>query len=116
MMFEAGSDECVGAWPCVRVHAPVCANGTTYANACLANRSGFAGPCHRFVVDGECPVAPSDARADGRFAERCALSSSLGMFALVILCCGFGCTRRRAGAARRAGEVRDAPTIMLRAA
>ena len=46
---------------CTRVYLPVCANGTTYSNECLAQSAGFHSNCAHFVTQGVCdeePVAP----------------------------------------------------------
>jgi hypothetical protein len=40
--------------PCPKIFRPVCSDGTTYANACLADAE-----CKHGYTDGACPVLPS---------------------------------------------------------
>ena len=39
---------------CTRELEPVCGNGTTYTNLCMANAVGFTGRCAKFVRPGAC--------------------------------------------------------------
>ena len=39
---------------CTREFMPVCGNGTTYNNICLAQAAGFHGKCEVFLKNGRC--------------------------------------------------------------
>lgn len=46
---------------CTRELSPVCADGVTYSNACLARAAGFHSDCASLVLPGECSSSPADA-------------------------------------------------------
>lgn len=39
---------------CTREYIPVCGNGTTYNNRCLARAAGYYGDCESNLKDGKC--------------------------------------------------------------
>ena len=63
---------------CTREVRPVCGNGTTYNNLCLAQSAGFYGDCAHFVTQGECRTRQTTERTSRITCEGTQVLSETG--------------------------------------